>query len=92
MHRNLPEKLRDDIIGEATIAILKESGQISFESLLNKLKVMLHSEYDNEKQEAIKTAVDFIADKLIQSIGKSHAIYDSYMTKFYISNSRFKKH
>lgn len=92
MHRHLAEKRRDDIIGEATIEILKKHGQISLESLLKKLKVMVHSEADPEKREAIKIAVAFIANKLHQSPGKSHAFYDGHTNTHYMPDSQFKKH
>lgn len=92
MHRHLAEKRRDDIIGEATIEILKKHGQISLESLLKKLKVMMHSEADIEKLEAIKTAVSFIAKKLHKSPGKSHAIYNGHTKTHYMPDNQFKKH
>ena len=92
MHRKLAEKRRDDILGEATIAIFKENGEISFESLLNKLKVMMHSERDVKKLEAIKTAAAFITEKLHQLPDKHHSIYDGHANAHYMAERQFKKH
>lgn len=92
MHRKLAEKRRDDIIGQATIAIIREDGQISLGALLNKLRAMTHSEKDIEKLEAIKIAAAFIADKLYPSSDMLQAICDGHADMHHMPGCHLKKH
>ncbi|MCU6664295.1 MAG: hypothetical protein ACRDD5_05310 [Silvania sp.] len=57
MHRTKPEKLKDDLIGEAVLLILKNNGPINFKALASKLRAMALSESDPERQTALAAAV-----------------------------------
>ncbi|MCU6668724.1 hypothetical protein M8013_08180 [Enterobacteriaceae bacterium H4N4] len=57
MHRTKNEKLKDDLIGEAVLLILKNNGPINFKALASKLRAMAMGESDPERQAALAAAV-----------------------------------
>lgn len=56
MHRTKLERLKDDIIGEAVLLILKDNGPVNFASLAARLKIMACYEHDSERQVALAAA------------------------------------
>lgn len=56
MHRTKFERLKDDLIGEAVLSILKENGLISFTSLANRLLRMANVESNDERKNALVAA------------------------------------
>ena len=50
MHRTKFERLKDDLIGEAVLSILKENGPITFVSLANRLRAMANVESNDERK------------------------------------------
>lgn len=72
MHRTRCEKLKDDLIGEAVLLILKDNGPINFKSLAVKLKIMASTERDVERRSALSSAVAEVEQK-VQSSGGAHS-------------------
>ena len=58
MHRTKFERLKDDLIGEAVLSILKENGPITFASLANRLLAMANVESNDERKNALIAAED----------------------------------
>ncbi len=72
MHRTRCEKLKDDLIGEAVLLILKDNGPINFKSLAVKLKIMASTERDVERRSALSSAVAEVEQK-VKSSGGMHS-------------------
>ena len=72
--------------------IIREDGQISLASLLNKLRAMIHSEANIEKLEAIKIAAAFIVDKLYPPSDMSQTICDGHADTHHMPDRHLKKH
>lgn len=72
MHRTRCEKLKDDLIGEAVLLILKDKGPINFRSLAIKLKKMASTERDTERRSALSAAVAEV-DQKVKSSGDMHS-------------------
>lgn len=72
MHRTRYEKLKDDLIGEAVLLILKDNGPINFKSLAVKLKIMASTERDVERRSALSSAVAEVEQK-VKSSGGMHS-------------------
>lgn len=53
MNRSDHERLTDELIGEATLFLLKDNGPISMKRLLERLNQMLKAEQDNERRNAL---------------------------------------
>lgn len=50
MNRSEHERLTDELIGEATLSLLKDNGPISMKLLLARLQSMLSAEKDGERR------------------------------------------
>lgn len=72
MHRTRCETLKDDLIGEAVLLILKDNGPINFKSLAVKLKIMASTELDVERRSALSSAVTEVEQK-VKSSGGMHS-------------------
>ena len=64
MHRTRFERLKDDLIGEAVLSILKENGPITFASLAERLRVMAGVESDDERKNALVAAEDEVRQRV----------------------------
>ncbi|WP_368543340.1 hypothetical protein [Enterobacter soli] len=64
MHRTLFERLKDDLIGEAVLSILKEEGPITFASLAERLHVMANVETNDERKKALIAAENEVREKV----------------------------
>jgi hypothetical protein len=53
MNRSELERLTDELIGEATLTLLKDNGPISMKLLLEALQSMLSAEQDGERRAAL---------------------------------------
>lgn len=82
MHRTRFEKLKDDLIGEAVLLILKDNGPINFKSLAIKLKKMASTERDTERCSALSAAVA----EVDQKVNSSESMHPDVTKKSYISN------
>ncbi len=69
MHRTKFERLKDDLIGEAVLSILKENGPITFVSLANRLRAMANVESNDERKNALIAAEDEVRQRVT---GVSH--------------------
>ena len=72
MHRTKCEKLKDDLIGEAVLLILKDKGPVNFQALAVKLKIMARTERDAERRSALSAAVVEVENK-VKSSGGEHS-------------------
>lgn len=72
MHRTKFEKLKDDLLGEAVLLILKDKGPINFKSLAVKLKIMASTERDFERRSTLSAAVIEVEQK-VRSRGGEHS-------------------
>ena len=82
MHRTRFEKLKDDLIGEAVLLILKDNGPINFKSLAIKLKKMASTERDTERCSALSAAVA----EVDQKVKSSESMHPDVRKNSYISN------
>ncbi|AUJ81710.1 MULTISPECIES: hypothetical protein [Enterobacter] len=64
MHRTKFERLKDDLIGEAVLTILKENGPITFASLANRLLAMANVESNDERKNALIAAEDEVRQRI----------------------------
>ncbi|MCS5449705.1 hypothetical protein [Enterobacter huaxiensis] len=64
MHRTRFERLKDDLIGEAVLSILKENGPITFASLAERLRAMAGVESDDERKNALVAAEDEVRQRV----------------------------
>ncbi|MEH0885255.1 hypothetical protein [Enterobacter sp. UNJFSC 003] len=64
MHRTKFERLKDDLIGEAVLSILKENGPITFASLANRLFRMANVESNDERRNALIAAEDEVRQRV----------------------------
>lgn len=64
MHRTKFERLKDDLIGEAVLSILKENGPITFASLANRLRAMANVESNDERKNALIAAEDEVRQRV----------------------------
>ncbi|WP_276852513.1 hypothetical protein [Enterobacter oligotrophicus] len=64
MHRTKFERLKDDLIGEAVLLILKEHGPITFTSLANRLHMMANIESNHERKNALIAAEDEVRQRI----------------------------
>lgn len=64
MHRTKFERLKDDLIGEAVLSILKENGPITFVSLANRLRAMANVESNDERKNALIAAEDEVRQRV----------------------------
>lgn len=64
MHRTKFERLKDDLIGEAVLSILKENGPITFTSLANRLLAMANVESNDERKNALMAAEDEVRQRI----------------------------
>ncbi len=64
MHRTRFERLKDDLMGEAVLSILKENGPITFASLANRLKTMANVESNDERKNALIAAEDEVRQRI----------------------------
>ena len=69
MHRTKFERLKDDLIGEAVLSIIKENGPITFASLANRLRAMANVESNDERKNALIAAEDEVRQRVT---GVSH--------------------
>ena len=67
MHRTKSERLRDDLIGEAVLLILKDNGPINFKTLAVNLKIMASMERDAERRSALSAAAVEVEQKVKSS-------------------------
>ncbi len=65
MNRSDTERLTDELIGEATLSLLKENGPISIKNLLERLHSMLSVERSGERRKALA--------EIILEISNEHA-------------------
>ena len=68
MNRSDHERLTDELIGEATLSLLKEDGPISMKLLLQRLQQMLSAERDGQRRHVLSQII-----LEISSDGKSGA-------------------
>lgn len=92
MHRTKAERQRDNLLGEVTIAILKEHGQITFESLLYRLKFMALSEPEGERLDALNAALVWIMVKAPLYADQQRIVNDETKDAAYIEDDFTKKH
>ncbi len=85
MHRTRFEKLKDDLIGEAVLLILKDNGPINFKSLAIKLKKMASTERDTERRSALSAAVA----EVDQKVKSSESMHSDVIKKIFISNMQY---
>ncbi|HBX12323.1 hypothetical protein [Leclercia adecarboxylata] len=85
MHRTRFEKLKDDLIGEAVLLILKDNGPINFKSLAIKLKKMASTERDTERRSALSAAVA----EVDQKVKSSESMHSDVIKKNFISNMQY---
>ncbi|WP_333849484.1 hypothetical protein [Leclercia sp.] len=78
MHRTRFEKLKDDLIGEAVLLILKDKGPINFRSLAIKLKKMASTEFDSERRNALSAAIVEIEQRVKASAGEHSDVRGNY--------------
>lgn len=78
MHRTRLEKLKDDLIGEAVLLILKEKGAINFRTLAVKLKIMASTEQDAERRSALSVAVVEIEQRIETNAGEHSQLRGNY--------------
>lgn len=64
MHRTRFERLKDDLIGEAVLSILKENGPITFASLAGRLQAMASVESNDERKNALVAAENEICQRV----------------------------
>lgn len=64
MHRTRFERLKDDLIGEAVLSILKENGPITFASLAERLRAMAGVESDDERKNALVAAENEVRQRV----------------------------
>ncbi|ENA0608788.1 hypothetical protein ABFP30_000447 [Enterobacter bugandensis] len=64
MHRTRFERLKDDLIGEAVLSILKENGPITFASLAERLRAMAGVESNDERKNALAAAEDEVRQRV----------------------------
>jgi len=79
MHRTRFERLKDDLIGEAVLSILKENGPITFASLAERLRSMAGVESDDERKNALVAAEDEVRQRVTgvsQDRGRAIGDYD----------------
>ncbi|UYM55849.1 hypothetical protein [Leclercia adecarboxylata] len=81
MHRTKSEKLRDDLIGEAVLLILKDNGPINFKTLAVKLKIMASTERDVERRSALSAA----ALEVEQKVKSSRGVQTEYRSHCYVN-------
>lgn len=94
MHRTKSEKMRDDLIGEAVLLILKDNGPINFKTLAVKLKIMASIERDVERRGALSAAALEVEQKVKSSSGvqtevRSHC-YVNRMHHFMVTDTQHK--
>ncbi len=85
MHRTRFEKLKDDLIGEAVLLILKDNGPINFKSLAIKLKKMASTERDTERRSALSAAVA----EVDQKVKSSESMHSDVIKNSFISNMQY---
>lgn len=68
MHRTKFERLKDDLIGEAVLSILKENGPITFVSLANRLRAMANVESNDERKNALIAAEDEVRQRVTVAV------------------------
>ena len=76
MNRTDFEKLKDDVIGEAVLSILKEKGPMNFLSLTNKLRSMAATEIVHKRYDALISAINEIHIKATGNTFKTHVLFD----------------
>jgi|AGFT01.1.fsa_nt_gi hypothetical protein len=64
MHRTKFERLKDDLIGEAVLSILKENGPITFSSLAARLLLMARAESNPERKDALIAAENEVRERI----------------------------
>ena len=64
MHRTLFERLKDDLLGEAVLSILKEEGPITFVALADRLLSMAEVETNDERKDALIAAEKEVRQKV----------------------------
>lgn len=57
MNRSDHERLTDELIGEATLSLLKENGPISMKLLLQRLQQMLSAEQDGQRRNVLSQII-----------------------------------
>ena len=57
MNRSDHERLTDELIGEATLSLLKENGPISMKLLLQRLQQMLSAERDGQRRNVLSQVI-----------------------------------
>lgn len=78
MHRTKSEKLKDDLIGEAVLLILKDKGPINFQSLAMKLRNMAITERDSERRSALSAAIVEIEQRIKSNAGEHSEVRGNY--------------
>jgi len=57
MNRSDHERLTDELIGEATLSLLKDNGPISMKLLLERLQHMLSTEQDGQRRNVLSQII-----------------------------------
>ena len=57
MNRSDHERLTDELIGEATLSLLKDNGPISMKLLLQRLQQMLSAERDGQRRNVLSQII-----------------------------------
>ncbi|MGK9175725.1 hypothetical protein KXR87_21315 [Yokenella regensburgei] len=57
MSKNDKEKLVDTVMGEAVLSILESDDDVSFDALIGQLQESLSAESNDERQEALRSAI-----------------------------------
>lgn len=70
MNRSEHERLTDELIGEATLLLLKDNGPINIKLLLEKLNSMMSAEQDDERRAALAQIILDISSERATSPGR----------------------
>lgn len=65
MNRSEQQKIIDEIIGEAALTLLKLSGPVNTQALIDQLMLMKEQSSDNEQRAAVIAAINDVRDSIM---------------------------